>query len=77
MNFNITECFIKRNPVYKAVICEETVAFWGMEQKEGSWELEYFYIAMRHMGKGYGKSMWFHLTDWCEKLGIFDFTFCI
>jgi hypothetical protein len=48
-----------------------------MEQKEGSWELEYFYIAMRHMGKGYGKSMWFHLTDWCEKLGIFDFTFCI
>ena len=65
--FNITEKFILDNPVYviwKNVI---PIAFWGLKYDFGKWELEYFYVAKRYLGKGYGKQMWHHMTNWCKE----------
>ena len=37
--------------------------------------MEYFYISEQHLGKGYGKQMWNHLTDWCRRRSIPEFHF--
>lgn len=65
-DFNITDCFIQENPVYMAVIDKKIIAFWGLRQNADDWELEYFYIAVGHMRKGYGRHMWSHLITWCR-----------
>ena len=31
------------------------------------WKLEYFYVSERDLGKGYGKQMWNHMTNWCKE----------
>lgn len=73
--FNITERFIEENPVYVACSGKELVAFWGMRQDGGKWELEYFYIEAGRLGCGYGRQMWGHLTGWCKDRGIGCFHF--
>lgn len=73
--FNITEQFIRENPVYVSWDHENTIAFWGLKRDGGGWELEYFYISEQCLGKGYGKQMWNHLTDWCRRRSIPEFHF--
>lgn len=73
--FNITEQFIRENPVYVSWDHENAIAFWGLKRDGGGWELEYFYISEQCLGKGYGKQMWNHLTDWCRRRSIPEFYF--
>ena len=65
--FNITEQFILNNPVY--VIWKNFIpaAFWGLRRDFEMWELEYFYVSERELGKGCGKQMWNHMTNWCRE----------
>lgn len=68
--FNITEEFILNHPVY--VIRENSIpaAFWGLRRDAEMWELEYFYVSERELGKGYGKQMWAHMTSWCREHNV-------
>lgn len=68
--FNVTEDFIRRNPVYAAGDCGCPAAFWGIRQDRDAWELEYFYVAEERLGRGLGKQMWEHMTGWCGKQEI-------
>lgn len=73
--FNITESFIRENPVFSAREGECMAAFWGMRPDENGWELEYFYVSENVLGKGLGKKMWKHMTGWCEEQGVKQFHF--
>ncbi len=65
--FNITEQFIRRNPVFVLWSDTDPVAFWGLMKDDVCWELEYFYVEVSSLGKGYGKQMWSHMINWCEE----------
>lgn len=73
--FNITETFIRENPVYAAWDGARPAGFWGLKEHEGGWELEYFYIARALLGSGYGAQMWGHMVAWCKSHGIADLHF--
>ena len=68
--FNITDSFIRSNPVFAAREGGCPAAFWGIRQDGYEWELEYFYVAEGKMGSGLGKRMWKHMTGWCARQGI-------
>ena len=68
--FNVTEDFIRCNPVYAAGDRGCPAAFWGIRQDRDAWELEYFYVAEERLGRGLGKQMWEHMIGWCGKQGI-------
>lgn len=65
--FNITEKFVLNNPVYILLENSIPVAFWGLRCDSEMLELEYFYVLERDLGKGYGKQMWVHMTNWCKE----------
>ena len=73
--FNITEDFIRANPTYAVWEGENPLAFWAMQQGEGDWELEFFYVSEQAIGTGLGRKMWNHLTNWCRQQGIETFHF--
>lgn len=64
--FNITEDFITEQPVYVLWDGKAPAAFWGLKPDHDGWELEYFYVAERALGTGYGRRMWLHMTGWCR-----------
>lgn len=53
----------------------EIIGFYLVEQEAYLGILEYFYIKPKYMGKGYGKTMWNHMIDICEGLGILELEF--
>lgn len=73
--FNITEDFIKRNPVYVGYVQKEIAGFWGLQCREEQYELEYFYIHQEYLNQGLGKLMWGNLTAWCREHKISGFRF--
>ena len=73
-DFNITADFVREHPV-RVLADGEPVAFWGMLPCDGAWELEYFYVAERAIGKGYGRRLWQDLTGWCAANGVVSFGF--
>lgn len=73
--FNITEDFIKSNPVYVGYVQKEIAGFWGLQCREEPYELEYFYIGQEYLNQGLGKLMWYDLTAWCRAHDIPGFHF--
>lgn len=73
--FNITEDFIKSNPVYAGYVQKEIAGFWGLQCREERYELEYFYISQEYLNQGLGKLMWRNLTAWCRDHKILGFQF--
>lgn len=67
--FNITKDFVLNDPVYMLFENLTPVAFWGLRRDSEIWELEYFYVSEQNLGKGYGKQMWDHMTNWCKEHG--------
>lgn len=74
-NYNITETFLKNNPVYVIECSEEVIGFWGMETTTERFELEYFYIAEEHLRKGFGRVLWNNLLLWCTSNKVQEFNF--
>ena len=68
--FNITKQFVLKNPVYVMWNNLTPAAFWGLKCDLEMWELEYFYVSEQYLGKGYGKQMWVHMTNWCKEQKI-------
>ncbi|MGL5434059.1 MAG: GNAT family N-acetyltransferase [Lachnospiraceae bacterium] len=66
-DFNISKDFISEYSVYLATEDDNVICFWGIKNTQDNWELEYFYIARAWIGKGYGKKMWSHFTEWCRE----------
>ena len=73
--FNITEAFIRENPVYAAWDGARPMGFWGLKEGGGGWELEYFYIAKPLLSRGYGAQLWGNMAAWCKTHGIADIHF--
>lgn len=68
--YKVTEEFIDNNPT--CVIEEDgsIVGFYGLLIGDKEVSLEYVYIGIEYIGKGYGKLLWDHLVDNCKNLGI-------
>lgn len=79
--FNITGPFISEHPVFVFMEEEEVLAqqhalaFWGMIPDRDRGELEFFYISLDCLNRGYGRRMWDHMTGWCRENGIRELSF--
>lgn len=63
--YRITKNFIVGNLVYKMLIDEQLIGFFGIVKEDYISTLEYFYIAPGFIGKGYGKKMWQFMREIC------------
>ena len=73
--YNITAKWIKQGEVRVLEVEGEVVGFWGAKRYGRKLELEYFYIEVEHIGKGYGKLLWKDLLSWCKAQGILEIEF--
>lgn len=73
--YNLTSEFIINSPVYIMENENEMIDFWGLSIKKYDFELEYFYIAVKYIGQGYGRKLWNHLINKCKLLDILEFQF--
>ena len=57
---------------FRAALEEDgrSLGFWGLNEMENIWELEFFYISQEYIGKGYGRKLWNSLVAECKKRGI-------
>ncbi|EGO62565.1 GNAT family N-acetyltransferase [Acetonema longum] len=74
-HYNLTEEFINKNPVFIMEENDRIIGFWGLHQADAGWELEYFYIAAEHIGRGFGGQLWHSLIDKCKENRIDYFEF--
>jgi len=70
----ITEDFILNNPTYILKIDEKVIGFYGLLLKNDVTSLEYLFIEPTYIGKGYGKILWNHALEECQKIGVREFT---
>jgi GNAT superfamily N-acetyltransferase len=75
LHYNVTIKFILENPVRLLEENHSPVGFWGLITTESGWELEFFYIEARLIGKGYGRKLWDSLIGECGKIGVESFEF--
>ena len=73
--YNITAEWIKQYQVRVLEVKGEVIGFWGAKPYGKKLELEYFYIEVGHIGKGYGKLLWKDLLSWCKTQGILEIEF--
>lgn len=71
--YNVTESFIDQHLVYIMEEAGRALGFWGLNETENIWELEFFYISPEYIGKGYGRKLWDSLVAECKKRGISEF----
>lgn len=70
----VTEDFIKNNPTYVLKEKDTIIGFYGILLDDIEASLEYLFIEPKYIGKGYGKILWNHALEECQKLGISEFT---
>lgn len=63
--YEITQNFIVGNLVYKMLIDDKLIGFFGIVKEDYESILEYFYISSDFIGKGYGKKMWHFMREVC------------
>lgn len=63
--YRITKNFIVGNLVYKMLIDDKLIGFFGIVKEDYISTLDYFYIAPDYIGKGYGKKMWQFMREVC------------
>ncbi len=74
-NYKITEDFIQMNPTYVMETDKKILGFYSLVQDSRRAELEYFYVEVTEIGKGYGKMLWHELVQTCIDLSISRFEF--
>lgn len=77
VQYAVTEAYIMDHIV---MVLENTrshtpIGFYGLKINSKNPELEYFYIAPEHMGKGCGRLLWLHLKETCSIQSVHNFTF--
>lgn len=73
-SYQVTEEFIKKNPTFILHENGRIIGFYALLIYHKGSTLEFFYIKPQYIGKGYGKKMWNHLTNYCKENSINDFT---
>lgn len=74
--YNVTKEFINENLVFILEKDNSIIGFWGLHHVDNAgWELEYFYIAIQYINKGYGNQLWNSLIIECKKNQIHNFEF--
>lgn len=68
--YAITPNLIEENLTYLLENHEEIIGFYNVVQEGYIGYVEYFYIKPKYIGQGYGKTMWNHMVDKCETMGI-------
>lgn len=68
--YNINKEFIKNNPSYCMIEDDNIIGFFGLQNNEPAYELEFFYINSDYLGKGYGKIMFQLLIEQFKALNI-------
>lgn len=70
----ITEEFISNNPTYILKDNDIIIGFYGLLIGKEETSLEYLFIEPEYIGRGYGKALWNHALEECNKLGVREFT---
>lgn len=70
--YNVTQEIINENTTYILEEENEIIGFYAVVQEAYLGILEYFYIKPKYMDKGYDRTMWNHMVDICEGLGILE-----
>lgn len=68
--YKVTEEFIEDNPTFVMEEGNNIIGFYSIIRDEKETSLEYFYIEPEKIGKGYGRLMWNHMTDFCKAKNI-------
>ncbi|MBZ9687380.1 GNAT family N-acetyltransferase [Clostridium estertheticum] len=72
--YQVTEEFIRKNPTFILYENGKIIGFYAILVNAEESTIEYFYIKPQCIGKGYGKKMWNHLTNYCKKHNITNLT---
>jgi len=74
-HYNVTKKFIRKNPSYIMKSDDQIIGFFGLQESEQNWQLEFFYVVVECIGKGYGRKLWDGLLDICKEKHINKFEF--
>lgn len=72
--YSISEEFINNNPTIILEDDDNIIGFYSVINDKSETSLEYFYIAPKYIGKGYGKLLWNHLIKDCRSRGMKEFS---
>jgi GNAT superfamily N-acetyltransferase len=64
--YRVTEEFIIKNTTFVIEENDSIIGFYSIIKDERETTLEYFYIEPEKIGKGYGKVLWKHVTEYCK-----------
>lgn len=70
--YQVTKELINQYPTYIMEVGQSIVGFYCIKLEKYEVSLEYFYISPQFIGKGYGRTLWSHMTDICKSQGIKD-----
>ncbi|MBI9012526.1 MAG: GNAT family N-acetyltransferase [Clostridiales bacterium] len=71
--YNVTEDYIRDNPVYMLYTQDSIIGFYGMLLSGEEKSLEYLFVKPEYIGQGYGKILWNHMIKTCYEEGIKEF----
>lgn len=72
--YSVSEEFINNNPTTIIEDDDNIIGFYSVINDKSETSLEYFYIAPKYIGKGYGKLLWNHLIKDCRSRGVKEFS---
>jgi N-acetylglutamate synthase-like GNAT family acetyltransferase len=72
--YKVTEEFISNNSTFVIVKDGDILGFYGFIIENNVPSLEYLYIAPQYINKGYGKLLWNHMVENCNKNGVKGFS---
>jgi N-acetylglutamate synthase-like GNAT family acetyltransferase len=72
--YKVTEEFISNNSTFVIEKDGNIVGFYGFIIENNVHSLEYLYIEPQYINKGYGKLLWNHVVENCDKNSIKGFS---
>ncbi|MBC7088121.1 MAG: GNAT family N-acetyltransferase [Tissierellales bacterium] len=73
--YRLSEDYIINNPTFVLEDDDKIIGFYSIVESSEGVILEYFYIDPSYIRKGYGKTLWDHLIEFCKNRGILEFDF--
>ncbi|MCB2312925.1 GNAT family N-acetyltransferase [Clostridium tagluense] len=68
--YKVTEEFINNNSTFVIEKDESIIGFYGVLVENNETSLEYLFIEPEYINKGYGKLLWNHMVENCDKKGV-------
>ncbi len=73
--YSISEDYIMNHPTFVMEDEGRVIGFYNIIESDEGVTLEYFYLDPAYIGKGLGRVLWDHLSEFCRNRGIIDFSF--